>query len=87
MSDVKLIDFGLSRVYCASGADGDKLTDIAGTIYTMAPEVINGNHTEMADMWSIGKTLLFCILSLDYEGISHQLCISYYDGFIYSFTW
>jgi serine/threonine protein kinase len=50
MSDVKLIDFGLSRVY----GGGQKLTDISGTIYTIAPEVLKNNHTEKADMWSIG---------------------------------
>ena len=50
MSPVKLIDFGLSRVYVDK-----KLTDISGTIYTMAPEVMKGQHTEKADMWSIGK--------------------------------
>jgi serine/threonine protein kinase len=32
-----------------------KLTEVSGTVYTMAPEVILGNHTEKADMWSIGK--------------------------------
>lgn len=51
MSDVKLIDFGLSKVY----VDNKEFTDISGTIYTMAPEVLMGNHTEKADMWSIGK--------------------------------
>ena len=51
MSDVKLIDFGLSKVY----AGDQKLTDVTGTIYTMAPEVIRGQHTEKADIWSIGK--------------------------------
>jgi calcium-dependent protein kinase len=50
MSDVKLIDFGLSRVY----GGGQKLTDISGTIYTIAPEVLKNNHTEKADIWSIG---------------------------------
>ena len=49
MSEVKLIDFGLSKVYV-----GKKLNDICGTIYTMAPEVLLGNHSEKADMWSIG---------------------------------
>ena len=50
MSEVKLIDFGLSKVYVDK-----KLTDMSGTIYTMAPEVLRGNHTEKADIWSIGK--------------------------------
>lgn len=52
LSEVKLIDFGLSKVYAA----GDqKLTDVSGTIYTMAPETIMGQHTEKADLWSVGK--------------------------------
>ena len=51
MSPVKLIDFGLSKVY----AGDRKLTDVSGTIYTMAPEVLMGQHTEKADVWSIGK--------------------------------
>ena len=52
LSEVKLIDFGLSRVYMDT-----KLTEVSGTVYTMAPEVILGNHTEKADMWSIGKCI------------------------------
>jgi len=55
MSEVKLIDFGLSKVY----ADDRKLTDVSGTIYTMAPEVLMGQHTEKADMWSIGKCIVY----------------------------
>ena len=47
MSDVKLIDFGLSKKYQTD----NQLTDVCGTIYTMAPEVIKGNHTEKADLW------------------------------------
>jgi serine/threonine protein kinase len=50
LSEVKLIDFGLSRVYMDT-----KLTEVSGTVYTMAPEVILGHHTEKADMWSIGR--------------------------------
>ena len=53
LSEVKLIDFGLSKVYHTENADG--MTDMVGTVYTMAPEVLRGSHTEKADMWSIGK--------------------------------
>lgn len=53
MSDVKLIDFGLSAVYVDR-----ELTDISGTIYTMAPEVLKGHHTEKADIWSIGTSIV-----------------------------
>lgn len=57
MSEVKLIDFGLSQVYVDR-----KLTDVTGTIYTMAPEVLLGNHTEKADLWSIG-VIAFMLLA------------------------
>ena len=60
MSDVKLIDFGLSKVY----AGDRKLTDVSGTIYTMAPEVLMGEHTEKADMWSIGKCDVYSLSHL-----------------------
>lgn len=33
---VKLIDFGLSKVF----TEGDKMRTACGTVYTMAPEVI-----------------------------------------------
>ena len=58
MSEVKLIDFGLSKVYVDRSRE---LTDVSGTIYTMAPEVLLGNHTEKADMWSIGKCVCVCV--------------------------
>jgi serine/threonine protein kinase len=69
MSDVKLIDFGLSRVY----GGGDKLTDISGTIYTIAPEVLMNNHTEKADMWSIGTYTTQLPMS---ESIGHLILSS-----------
>ena len=49
-SEIKLIDFGLSKKY---GKD-QHLTEGVGTIYTMAPEVLRGKYNEKADMWSIG---------------------------------
>ena len=67
ISDVKLIDFGLSKVYVDK-----KLTDISGTIYTMAPEVLRGNHTEKADIWSIGK----CVHAHPLHGLLMCLIIS-----------
>ena len=59
MSDVKLIDFGLSKKYQAD----NELTDVCGTIYTMAPEVIKGNHTEKADLWYVAKSERFVLSS------------------------
>ncbi|CAB9508346.1 MAP kinase-activated protein kinase 2 (Fragment) [Seminavis robusta] len=60
MSEIKLIDFGLSKVYVDHNK---KLTDACGTIYTMAPEVILGQHTEKADMWSIGVVAFMLLAS------------------------
>jgi serine/threonine protein kinase len=49
-AEVKLIDFGLSKVY----GDNAQLTEGVGTIYTMAPEVLKGNYTQISDVWSMG---------------------------------
>lgn len=49
-AEIKLIDFGLSKVY----GDNAQLTDGVGTIYTMAPEVLKGTYTQKADIWSVG---------------------------------
>lgn len=48
---VKLIDFGLSKKYLKKE---HIFTDRVGTIYSMAPEVINGSYSNQADMWSLG---------------------------------
>ena len=47
-SEIKLIDFGLATKYFSS--DGGKLTDIVGTVYTMAPEVMKGIYDSKCDM-------------------------------------
>lgn len=57
-SEVKLIDFGLSSVY----GDHAQLTEGVGTIYTMAPEVLKGNYSSSADLWSIG-VIAYMLLS------------------------
>ena len=57
-AEVKLIDFGLSKVY----GDNTQLTEGVGTIYTMAPEVIKGNYTPTADVWSVG-VIAYMLLS------------------------
>ena len=57
-SEIKLIDFGLSKVY----GDNAQLTEGVGTIYTMAPEVLKGNYSQKADIWSIG-VIAYMLLS------------------------
>lgn len=57
-SEVKLIDFGLSKKY----GKNEELIEGVGTIYTMAPEVLKGNYTEAADLWSVG-VIAYMLLS------------------------
>jgi serine/threonine protein kinase len=57
-AEVKLIDFGLSKVY----GDDLQLTEGVGTIYTMAPEVLKGDYSPKADIWSIG-VITYMLLS------------------------
>jgi serine/threonine protein kinase len=57
-ADVKIIDFGLSKFY----GGGQAMVDSVGTIYTMAPEVLRGNYTAQADLWSVG-VITYMLLS------------------------
>ncbi len=57
-AEIKLIDFGLSKVY----GDNTELTEGVGTIYTMAPEVLKGAYSEKADVWSVG-VIAYMLLS------------------------
>jgi len=50
-AEIKLIDFGLSKVY---SPEKKFMTAGVGTIYTMAPQVLKGVYTSQADLWSIG---------------------------------
>jgi calcium-dependent protein kinase len=54
---VKILDFGLANLYHAKG-----LTEVVGTPYYVAPEVLTGNYSKECDMWSFG-VILFLMLS------------------------
>jgi len=58
-SEIKLIDFGLSKKYVS---DSGEMTEGVGTIYTMAPEVLKGTYTSQADLWSVG-VIAYMLLS------------------------
>lgn len=47
-AQVKVIDFGLSRY------SETRMKSCVGTIYYVAPEVLFGEYTDKADIWSIG---------------------------------
>jgi len=49
-SQLKIIDFGLSKHFAFNEAE----TDTVGTPYTVAPEVIRGRYTAKCDVWGIG---------------------------------
>jgi calcium-dependent protein kinase len=50
-AEIKLIDFGLSAKFSETNP---YLYDGVGTIYTMAPQVLQGVYTKRADLWSVG---------------------------------
>jgi len=56
---IKLIDFGLSRKYLKHQ---NVMTERVGTLYTMAPEVLRGEYTTQADVWSTG-VIAYILLS------------------------
>nr|XP_025877715.1 calcium-dependent protein kinase 27-like isoform X2 [Oryza sativa Japonica Group] len=47
---LKLIDFGLSIFF----RQGETFTDVVGSMYYVAPEVLRGNYGQQADVWSAG---------------------------------
>jgi calcium-dependent protein kinase len=57
-AEIRLIDFGLSQKFAA----GEHLHAFVGTVYTMAPELINGDYDAKADIWSLG-VIAFMLLS------------------------
>lgn len=61
-SDLKLIDFGLSKKY---GSSIRRMSTMVGTPYYMAPEVVTGKdsgYTQACDVWSIG-VITYMLLS------------------------
>jgi calcium-dependent protein kinase len=51
-SDLKLIDFGLSKHFEA----GEHHCEMVGTPYTVAPEILRGNYDEKSDIWCKSHT-------------------------------
>lgn len=54
-NDLKIIDFGLSKMLCKGKLQ--RMKTRAGTPYYISPEVLTGNYDFSCDMWSAG-----CIL-------------------------
>jgi len=64
LTDVRVIDFGLSRRYNTHHrfVSLKKLTSFVGTKFYVAPEVLNKSYTHAVDVWSIG-VLAYALLS------------------------
>ncbi|CAM9141805.1 unnamed protein product [Pylaiella littoralis] len=62
-SDIYIIDYGLSKIVDTHEA---RMKEVVGTLYTMAPEVLDGgkSYDKSCDMWSIG-VMTFVLLSGD----------------------
>ena len=54
--DIRVIDFGLARVY-----NNMKFHDVVGSPYYIAPEVLMAHHGPACDIWSIG-VLMYIML-------------------------
>lgn len=54
-SDLKIIDFGLSKIM--NGGKLQRMKTRAGTPYYISPEVLAGNYDLSCDLWSAGVML------------------------------
>jgi serine/threonine protein kinase len=59
-AEIKVIDFGLSKKF--GYGERDVMRAGVGTIYTMAPQVLQGVYTSQADLWSVG-VITYMLLS------------------------
>jgi len=57
LSDIKIIDFGLSKIFDPRKPGDTLMKTGCGTPYYISPEVLTHNYSEACDMWSAG-----CIL-------------------------
>ncbi len=69
-SPIKIIDFGLSKIFGEIKKDDKKkkkkknMKTKVGTAYYVSPEVLKGNYDEKCDIWSAG-VILYIMLSGD----------------------
>ena len=67
-SPIKIVDFGISKIFDPSlsflkeeiddaGNKFKKMSSVVGTMYFLSPEVLKGNYNEKCDIWSLGIIL------------------------------
>lgn len=59
---MKIIDFGTAVPYDANGKNKKAMSEVLGTPFYIAPEVLAANYNEKCDIWSIG-VITFMLLS------------------------
>ncbi|CAD8109993.1 unnamed protein product [Paramecium primaurelia] len=60
---LKVIDFGLSRVFRQSGQqEKQMMKSRTGSVYYISPEVLDGQYDELCDVWSAG-VILYILLT------------------------
>jgi len=66
---LKVIDFGVSKKI----TEGEAVVSFLGTIYYIAPEVVNSKYNEKCDIWSAG-VVLYTMLSgkLPFKGLNRN---------------
>ena len=81
-SPLKLIDFGLSKVF---NSDDNAMKGAVGTTFYMAPEVIMGEYNEKCDVWACGVILYIMLCgkppfySRDENELKEKICSMKYD--------
>jgi calcium-dependent protein kinase len=81
-SPLKLIDFGLSKVF---NGDDNTMKGTVGTTFYMAPEVIRGKYNEKCDVWACGIILYIMLCgkppfySSDEDELKQRICSMKYN--------
>jgi calcium-dependent protein kinase len=69
--ELKLIDFGCSKIFSKKKK---KFSDVIGTTYYAAPEVLNNNFDEKCDLWSCGVIMYILISGLPpFSGANEEI--------------
>ena len=71
---LKLIDFGLSHMNLTHQS---RMSDVVGTPYYVAPEVLKGKYGTKCDMWSLG--VLFYIMLSGYLPFTGDVADEVYE--------
>jgi serine/threonine protein kinase len=73
-SPIKIIDFGVATIHRPGDAP---LTTFAGSVRSVAPEIIKGKYGRECDLWSIGVIVYFLLTQeMPFDGQSNDQIFS-----------